>query len=166
MQFCQDHRCKSSIPVCKGWTNEIHDIHILCSGMVYEDAEKLYAEIAKDGRQLLEEAFSILFPRSVSLSPMTAAAVPQGKLFAFNPTFFPRRDVVEVPLSGLGARLKGEMVQSSRDGKVGYALMDTQAGEGAGVVFARGLYADCHPPTGALLSFPLILSQVEADDEV
>ena len=96
--------------------------------MVYEDAEKLYAEIAKDAKQLLEEAFSALFPKSVSLSSLSSpktSPVPvipaQGRLFAFNPTFFPRRDVVEIPLgSAFGTRLHldGEIVQKNvKDGK-------------------------------------------------
>jgi len=136
--------------------------------MVYDDAEKLYAEIAKDGKHLLEEAFSALFPKSTALpssspyssasnitkAPIKSSSIPsQGKLFAFNTTPFARRDVIEIPLgsTGSGARLRGELVQSSSDGKVGYALMETVQGTevgGVGVSMPRGLYADCSPPSG------------------
>jgi hypothetical protein len=38
------------------------DVHFICSGMVCDDAEKLYAEVREVCTGLLEEAFSILFP--------------------------------------------------------------------------------------------------------
>lgn len=118
--------------------------------MVYEDAEKLYAEVKKDGKHLLNEAFDTLLPKSTSLSfeePLSITG--QGSIVGFNTTFFPRLDVVKVPLTGSGgSKLKSKVVQSSKDGSVGYALMEGH--NGAGVAFSRGLFADCHPATGEL----------------
>ncbi|KZT05154.1 glycoside hydrolase family 38 protein [Laetiporus sulphureus 93-53] len=109
-------------------------------GMVYDDAEKLYAEVRKDGEQLLEDAFSALFPKSISLSNATGGL---GKLVAFNTTSFPRRDVVKVPLRGGAARLKSQVVQVSKDGTEGFALMD--CAEGGNLALPNGLFADSMP---------------------
>ncbi|KAH8115672.1 glycoside hydrolase family 38 protein [Phellopilus nigrolimitatus] len=115
-----------------------------CIGMVYEDAEKFYAEVHKEGKALLDEAFGALLQPSFSISPETPfAASTQGTVVAFNTTMFPRLDVVQVPLTGSGgAKLKTKVVQTSVDGKHGYALM--QAETGLGLSFARGLFADCN----------------------
>jgi alpha-mannosidase len=61
----------------------------------YEDAEKLYAKVKKDGEALLKEAFSILFPHSVSLTPSSRTKSLGGKIVAFNTTFLPRSGVGE-----------------------------------------------------------------------
>jgi alpha-mannosidase len=65
-----------------------------CSGMVYEDAEKLYAEVRADTEALTEDALRVIYPDS-SRSPL-----PSGPhtLFAHNTTPFARRDIVRVPL--------------------------------------------------------------------
>jgi alpha-mannosidase len=95
------------------------------SGMVYEDAEQLYAEVQKDGHRLLEEAFGVLFPRSAQLSQdLRLQQSRSGSLFAFNTTFFPRMDVVKVPVPGAASLVKPKAVQLSKEGNVGYALMD------------------------------------------
>ncbi|KNZ71950.1 Alpha-mannosidase [Termitomyces sp. J132] len=72
-----------------------------CIGMVYDDAEKLYAEVHKDGEALLDDAFRVLFPDSVVLNASTnlKALPPIGKIIGFNTTFFRRSDIIEVPLS-------------------------------------------------------------------
>jgi alpha-mannosidase len=117
--------------------------------MVYEDAEKLYAEVRKEGDTLIEEAFEALFQSSTALSP--TAKPTSGNLVAFNTTFFPRRDVVSVPFgSGAhAAKLRSRAVQTSSDGKEGCALMDCS--EGGSLAFSSGLFADCNPPSGAFL---------------
>lgn len=130
----------------------------LNSGMVYDDAEKLYSEVRKDGETLLEEAFSALFPKSIALG---AASIPKtsGEIVGFNTTFFPRRDVVEIPLSG-APHLKSKVVQASKDGSTGYALLDCSAG--GHLAQASGLFANSMPPSGPssyspTLSKPLIV---------
>ena len=102
--------------------------------MVYEDAEQLYAEVHKDGHRLLNEAFDVLFSRSFPLSPATPSKTSghSGTIIAFNTTFFPRMDVVEVPLSGSMSQLKSRVVQTSKDGTTGYALMDCSKGGSCG----------------------------------
>ena len=116
--------------------------------MVYVDAEKLYAEVREDVESLLEDAFDTLFKRSTPLSltkPLKTSSA-SGNLIAFNTTSFARRDVVKIPLSGAGAQLKSKVVQTSKDGSIGYALMDCAAGGSLAV--PTGLYADCMPPVG------------------
>lgn len=113
--------------------------------MVYDDAEKLYAEVRKDGEALLEAAFKTLFPDSVPLSKATSVRSP-GSIIAYNTTFFPRRDVLQVPLSGKTSSLKSQVVQASEDGSVGYALLDCS--EGGNVARPSGLFANCMPVSG------------------
>ncbi|KZS95622.1 hypothetical protein SISNIDRAFT_452270 [Sistotremastrum niveocremeum HHB9708] len=121
-------------------------------GMVYDDAEKLYAEVSKAGHQILEEAFQALFPSSISLpfSP-SSSSLPEssdkGSIIGYNTLPFARRAVIGLPL-GTGVKgngMRGEAVQISKDGNVGYYLMDSSASEGAGVVAPRGLFADIKP---------------------
>lgn len=94
--------------------------------MVYEDAEKLYSEVSRDGQALLEEAFSAIFPNTTAVN---ANSIPKayGEIIAYNTTFFPRRDVVQVPLSG-ASHLRSQVVQVSKDGTTGYALLDCSDG--------------------------------------
>ena len=115
--------------------------------MVYDDAEKLYAEVQKDGEALIEEAFKAIFPPSVSLADPAFKTKKMGTVVGYNTTFFPRRDIVEIPLAGAASRLRSQVVQASKDGSVGYALMDCQ--NGGGVSYGTGMYADCKPVSGA-----------------
>jgi alpha-mannosidase len=87
--------------------------------MVYDDADKLYAEVREVCTGLLEEAFSVLLPRS---SPLMSKSTSET-LIAFNATSFARYDVIKVPLSRDAARMKAQVIQTSADGKHGYALM-------------------------------------------
>jgi alpha-mannosidase len=121
------------------------------SGMVYDDAEKLYAEVRKDGESLLEEAFEALFQKSLPLSHDTVLKPSNvaGDIVAFNTTFFPRRDVVKIPLRGGASQLKSKVVQTSLDGNVGYALMDSSGGYSLAI--PSGLYADCMPASGMFI---------------
>jgi len=125
--------------------NQFHDVLPGSAiGMVYEDAEKLYAEVQHDGRLLLEEAFDVLFPESF---PLTKEAHPKllaraGKLFAYNTTFFPRWGIVEVPLVGASSSLRGQVMQTSSDGKTGFALIKCDGGATPGTV--------CMPASGGI----------------
>ncbi len=119
--------------------------------MVYDDAEKLYAEVRKEGRALIEEAFKAIFPSSLALDDPNFKK-KTGTLVGYNTTFFPRRDIVEVPLAGGAAsKLRSQVVQASKDGTVGLALMDCATG--GGVAFGTGMYADCKPVSGTYDSF-------------
>lgn len=130
--------------------------------MVYEDAEKLYAEVRQDGEVLLEEAFDVLFPFSVALSLSTPSKKLRGTgdIIAFNTTFFPRRDVVQLPLVGSlkskfsAMSTRENIVQASQDGQVGYVLMDCAQGGSVGAPFTMsgGLSADYLPASGSLFS--------------
>ena len=117
--------------------------------MVYDDAEKLYAEVRKDGEKLLEDAFSALFPKSVSIN-QAANIRPHGEIVAYNSTFFKRRDVVQIPLTSGGTYLRSQVVQASKDGATGYALLDYSAG--GHLAKPSGLFADCTPVSGTSLN--------------
>ncbi|TFY54220.1 hypothetical protein EVJ58_g8985 [Rhodofomes roseus] len=123
--------------------NQFHDVLPGSAiGMVYEDAEKLYAEVRKEGAQLIDDAWTTLFPTSYPLSNV-AALKKRGSLVGFNTTHLPRRDVVKVPLGAGAANLKAQVVQASKDGSYGYALMDCS--EGGPIATPTGLFADCMP---------------------
>ncbi|EKM52905.1 glycoside hydrolase family 38 protein, partial [Phanerochaete carnosa HHB-10118-sp] len=110
-------------------------------GMVYDDAEKLYAEVREDGEALFQEATEVLLPKAL---PLTAASFKApGNIVGINTTFFPRRDIVEVPLSGVPTHLKAQVVQTSKDGATGYALLNCP--QGNHLAKPIGFYADCMP---------------------
>ena len=112
--------------------------------MVYEDAEKIYAQVKKDGSELIEDAFKAIFgcPSSDARTQHVS-----GKFIGFNTTPFPRRDVVKVPFAGPhAAKLKSTLVQTTKDGKEGYALMDCPLG--GPLSSSSGMFADCHTVSG------------------
>ncbi|KAJ7467473.1 glycoside hydrolase family 38 protein [Mycena latifolia] len=59
-------------------------------GMVYDDAEKLYAEVRKDGVEMLDEALDVLLGGK-------RPGQGQGQVVAYNTTPFARREVVSLP---------------------------------------------------------------------
>ena len=126
--------------------------------MVYDDAEKLYAEVAKDGKDMFEEAAGALVPGTLPLSALsTSVQTPlsghsgNGRLVGLNTVHAPRREIIEVPSVGPGAmRLRGEVVQVAKDGSKAFAIMETNDVHinGAGLVSAKGMYADLQPVAG------------------
>ena len=93
--------------------------------MVYEDAEALYAEVQKVGGQLLEEAFKVLCPGSISLlrgSSLGTSDFTAGKIIAFNTTPFPRTEVVKLPLTSGNSQLANTILQPAQDGN-GFVVM-------------------------------------------
>jgi alpha-mannosidase len=129
--------------------------------MVYDDAEKLYAEVAKDGKDMFEEAVGALAPDTVPLSALSSptssdqANLPghpsNWRLVGLNTVHASRREVVEVPLVGPGAmKLRGEVVQIAKDGSRAFAIMETDDPhiDGAGLLSAKGMYADLQPVAG------------------
>ena len=100
------------------------------SGMVYKDAEKLYAEVRADTEAVVDNALCVLYPGSVPLSSAaTAPASGPLTVFAHNTTPFPRRDIVRIPLaeSRIGS---GNVLQTTSDGKEGYVVLEGSAGGG------------------------------------
>ncbi|KAL4246947.1 glycosyl hydrolase 38 family protein [Abortiporus biennis] len=136
---------KNTIDDCweKLLLNQFHDVLPGSAiGMVYDDAEKLYAEVRADGERMLDEALGALFPQPRRLSSASNLK-GTGSIIAFNPTFFPRRDVVAVPLAGNTSQLKSKLVQASADGSIGYALMD--GSDGGHMAQCTGLFANSMP---------------------
>ena len=128
--------------------------------MVYDDSEVLYAEIKRDGEALIEEALSVLFPNSVPLTPATRSKSLAGscKIVAYNTTFFPRWDIIKVPLTKAGSTLKSQILQASDDGREGYAIMHCAKGAGPGELKSpsNALHAHLKPVSSKTLSFPFI----------
>ena len=109
----------------------------LCSGMVYDDAEKLYAEVRGDTEALTEEALRVIYPDSLPLSSASAVASSgPPTLFAHNTTPFARRDIVRVPLGGIS---NGNVLQTTSDGKEGYVVLE--GGPGGGLVLPSQISA-------------------------
>ena len=105
--------------------------------MVYDDAEKLYAEVRGDTEALTEEALRVIYPDSLPLS--SASAVSSSglpTLFAHNTTPFARRDIVRVPLGGIS---NGNVLQTTSDGKEGYVVLE--GGPGGGLVLPSQISA-------------------------
>jgi alpha-mannosidase len=99
--------------------------------MVYEDAEKLYAEVRTDTEKLVDRALAVLYPSSVPLlSAVPASTSGPLMVFAHNTTAFARRDVVRVPLSERGISSGNVLLQKTDDGKEGYVVLEGGAGGG------------------------------------
>lgn len=97
--------------------------------MVYEDAEKLYSEVRRDCYIMLEEAFGVLLAGTFPAFSGAPSVKNISGILAFNTTPFPRQDVIEFPLPGVGSPLSSSVVQTSLDGKFGYAFIDCQEHE-------------------------------------
>jgi alpha-mannosidase len=130
---------------------------ISVSGMVYDDSEVLYAEIKRDGEALIEEALSVLFPNSVALTPATRSKSLAGscKIVAYNTTFFPRWDIIKVPLTKAGSSLKSQILQASDDGREGYAIVHCAKGASPGELksTSNAVHAYLKPVSSKALSF-------------
>lgn len=120
-------------------------------GMVYEDAEKLYAEVAKDGKALFDEAVGAYLAEMIPLShyiQKSKSPHVNGRITALNTLHFSRREVVEIPLVGPSAtKLRSEVIQISKDGSKAYALLEGHK-DTAGLLWAKGMYADVQPASG------------------
>src|SRR5882757_8520912 len=125
--------------------------------MVYDDCEVLYAEVKRDGEALLEEALSVLLPNSVPLNPATRSKSLAGscKIIAYNTPFFPRWDIIKVPMAKAGSPLKSQILQASGDGREGYAIMHCAKGAGLGELKkpSNALHAHLKPVSSNALSF-------------
>jgi alpha-mannosidase len=123
--------------------------------MVYEDAEKLYAEVRKSGENLIDEAFeALLGPGSYALTSSTDPKVLQNasQIVGYNTTFFARSDIVEVPLIGTGSALRSQVLQTSSDRKIGYVVMRCEGGGSVGTLSTpeTGLHSWITPASGLL----------------
>ncbi|POY72711.1 hypothetical protein BMF94_4542 [Rhodotorula taiwanensis] len=91
-------------------------------GMVYDDAEKIYAKVQEKASALLDSALDVLVPNSV---PVTSEDSLDG-LVAVNTIDVARREIVKVPMS-VARGLDDAALQRSFDGEA-YVLFDAGAG--------------------------------------
>jgi len=121
----------------------------LCSFQVYEDAENIYNQIAKEAEAIIHEALKVLAPKIIPLPAGKAALrgqkVQKGRLVTLNTVHARRREVVPVDMSPdavvnpfLSRYMKEEAVQVSRDGRTGYVVAENP---GAGFSPVAGLFA-------------------------
>ena len=119
---------------------------------MYVDAEAIYADVKRNGEVLVEDAFSVLFPKSVPLTAATTSRSLAGssKIAAYNTTFFPRWEIVKVPLTKAGGPLKSQIFQASDDGREGYAVMHCAKGASLGELKkpSNALHAYLKPVSG------------------
>ncbi|KAG6332318.1 hypothetical protein ID866_6771 [Astraeus odoratus] len=136
---------KNTIDDCweKVLLNQFHDVLPGSAMMVYDDAEKLYAEVRRDCHSMLEEAFNVLVAGTHPALESSPSADLQAGILAVNPTQFARQDVVEFPLSGVASGPLSSVVQTSVDGKHGYALIECQEDDFVGQ--ATGMSTRCVP---------------------
>ncbi|GAA5998647.1 alpha-mannosidase [Rhodotorula paludigena] len=113
-------------------------------GMVYEDAEKIYADVTKKANALLESALSALIPHSTPLSSaeLPSSSAPLDALVALDPLSpaQPRRELVKVPLA-VARALEDAAVQRSHDGEAYVLFEGTEGVQGQTVL---------HKPVGAM----------------
>jgi len=140
---------------CALLVSESEYIFIRFSGMVYDDAEKLYAEVKLSGESLVEEALSILFPDSLPLCSMANHKMKYledscDKIIGYNTTFLPRWDVIMIPIDRVNSALKAHILQASDDGREGYGVMQTPASSQVGQLRSPGcsLYTHLLPASG------------------
>lgn len=116
---------------------------------MYDDAEKIYNNIAKVAKELAHEAFKVLVPKSIPLpadeSSLRGQRLQKGRIVALNTVHARRREVVPVDLStdacsspSLIRYMKEDLVQLSRDGRTGYVVAENP---GAGFAPVTGLFA-------------------------
>ncbi|BGP23098.1 Glycoside hydrolase, 38 vacuolar alpha mannosidase [Rhodotorula toruloides] len=99
-------------------------------GMVYEDAETIYADVREKGSALLDAALSALLPGSVSLaSNLSSSFDLDSSLVAIDTLALgARRELVKVPLAAARA-LDEAAVQRSADGEAYVLFESSKAGE-------------------------------------
>jgi alpha-mannosidase len=129
----------------------------LSSGMVYDDAERLYGEVKASGESLLDEALSVLFPDSLPLGlpRQKYSRGSYGRMIGYNTTFLRRWDIIKIPLQTANSTLKAQIMQASDDGKEGYAVMTSGGGTQVGELRSpsSALHTKLLPASGAFLRF-------------
>ncbi|KAJ7020033.1 glycosyl hydrolases family 38 N-terminal domain-containing protein [Mycena alexandri] len=106
--------------------NQFHDVLPGSAiGMVYDDAEKLYAEVREACEEMLDDALDVILGGHTRPA---AVASTLDALVAYNTTFFARREVVRVPLPSGNRALRTQVAQLSADGKEGYAVVHCAGG--------------------------------------
>jgi len=118
---------KATIDDCweKVLLNQFHDVLPGSAiGMVYVDAEKLYSEVRKDCKAMLEDALAVLLSGAMPLSEDSPIS-HSSSLVAVNTTPFARRDIIKIPV-GTAQSLLAEPAQTTVDGKHAYVLLETQ----------------------------------------
>jgi alpha-mannosidase len=122
--------------------------------MVYEDAEKLYAEVRKSGEMLLDKAFDVLLGTGNSALVPSTRFPTNAMLVGYNTTFFQRFDIMEVPLASASTGLKSQILQTSGDRKFGYAVMHCEGGGSMGSLCTpeKGLHNYIMPASGMFSS--------------
>ncbi|KAF8307864.1 glycoside hydrolase family 38 protein [Clavulina sp. PMI_390] len=145
--------------------NQFHDVLPGSAiELAYNDAEKIYNDIAVEAKALIEEALQVLSPSTYALPLDTSAmdalqlhharGISSARVVTLNTVHAARREVVPVSLDSLLnarsapnsgallARLKQNFVQVSADGRTGFVLADhSESSGGAGFAPASSMFA-------------------------
>ncbi|OAV97592.1 hypothetical protein PTTG_01907 [Puccinia triticina 1-1 BBBD Race 1] len=95
---------------------------------VYEDAEKLYAEVTQKGKDLLEAARQAALSGSQAIDVASASPSRGGSLIGLNTLSFPRQEVIRVPLEMYDGR--SAFSASKTDDDSGFVIAKDGFGNG------------------------------------
>jgi len=95
---------------------------------VYEDAEKLYAEVAEKGEALLEAARQAVLYGSQKVDVAAASSNRGGRLVGLNTLSFPRQEVIRIPLEIYDGR--SAFSPSKKDDDAGFVIAKDGFGNG------------------------------------
>ncbi|KAJ1911829.1 Glycoside hydrolase, 38 vacuolar alpha mannosidase [Tieghemiomyces parasiticus] len=100
--------------------NQFHDVLPGSSiEMVYQDAAKLYQEVAIEGRQLVRQALQVLHGGKLVDEGVAVKNPDEHAVMVFNSLPWRRTEVIEVPIEAPLAGLQ----QTSTDGQTAFALL-------------------------------------------
>ncbi|GAA5949430.1 hypothetical protein JCM3765_003406 [Sporobolomyces pararoseus] len=103
-------------------------------GLVYEDAEKIYANITSKGSDLLSDALDALLPSTVSAGSVSLEkASSHDTLCAVSTTTLPRRSLAKIPLAAARA-LSDAAIQPCRGEEDSSAYVVLEVGEKGGLL--------------------------------
>jgi hypothetical protein len=122
--------------------------------MVYEDAEKLYAEVRKDCQAMLEGAICVLFPSCVTRQQDLGDG---DAIVAYNSTFFPRREIIQVPKLG---KLTNDPAIQTVSADCSYVAIECSAQGSVGQPCP--VPADCTPASGPHHHYLSVSSSLDA----
>lgn len=95
---------------------------------VYEDAEKLYAEVAQKGEALLEAARQAALHGSQTIGIASGHTSRGSKLVGLNTLSFPRQEVIQIPVEKYDGR--SAFTPSKADDDYGFILAQAKNGNG------------------------------------
>lgn len=76
---------------------------------------QMYADVAKQGAKLLEEAYQVLHPKSTPVTSCNSSGHTRGDWISLNTLSFPRQEVVRIPLNRYDGRSTFSISEAQED---------------------------------------------------